>query len=162
MLSTRPQALIIAIVSSLLALGLMMRVESPSVSTPNPNWDTQASKIQTNDYIIQEAKRYLGDPYGHGPGAWTCSEYTRAVYGGSVGVWMPSWHVKQLNYGWEPRRTKRGDLFFYDEAGYGEITHVAIYMGKGKIIHASKYFGDVHISYSRYMAYAFVEARRIR
>lgn len=117
--------------------------------------------VRPNDQIIAVAKTQLGAPYGHGVGAWTCSEYTQWVMNQATGTMISPTPEGQLYAGWQPRKTKRGDIILYNEGGDG-ISHAAIYMGHGKIIHASNYFMDVHVSYSRYLAYAYVTTRRVR
>ena len=159
------KALLAALAISIAVIGLVVVTTETSpaeIATSTTNTSYQASALKPNDTIIAVAKTKLGTPYGSGPGSLTCSEYTQLVYRRALGASIAGTPGGQLASGWQPRKTKRGDLLFYDEAGYGRMTHVAIYMGKGKIIHASNYFGDVHISYSRYMDYAYVTTRRIR
>jgi cell wall-associated NlpC family hydrolase len=115
-----------------------------------------------SDLIVEEAQSHLGEPYGYDQWGWECAEFTRAVYGESLGVWMPADPNDQLYYGWQPLKTKPGDLILYDETGQGYITHVAIYAGGGEIIHASDYFWSVVQSESDYMEYAYVATVRIR
>ena len=60
---------------------------------------------------------------------------------------------------------KKGDLVFFDTNGSnnGDVSHVGIYMGDGKFIHASSSKGEVVISdfNSSYYKGAFVNARRV-
>ena len=52
-----------------------------------------------------------------------------------------------------------GDLVFFDEHGDG-ISHVGIYSGNGKLIHASSYFGKVTESEMKYIK-GYVGATRL-
>jgi cell wall-associated NlpC family hydrolase len=55
-------------------------------------------------------------------------------------------------------REKPGDLVFFNEHGK-DISHVGIYAGNGKIIHASDYFRKVTESDMKYIK-GYVGARR--
>ncbi len=168
MRSLRPQAILSAIVISFLFLAISAiegvpssDPNSDSISTTEKAYTSSAGYAQPNDLIIAEAESHLGEPYGYGPGAWRCSEFTQAVIGDALGVWIAGSPAAQLDYGWQPQKTKRGDLLFYSEDGFS-ITHVAIYMGEGRMIHASTYYGVIATSETRWMEYAYVTARRIR
>lgn len=87
---------------------------------------------------VEFAHRQIGKPYrwgGSGPYAYDCSGLTRASWA-KGGKWLP--HSSRM----QARRTrrvswrnkKRGDLFFYGSP----VHHVAIYVGKGKIIEAPR------------------------
>ncbi|MDQ1912576.1 NlpC/P60 family protein [Paenibacillus sp. GD4] len=121
---------------------------------------------------IQTARSYMGTPYEYGsdrrePSTFDCSDFTRWVLLSSLGMDLP-WDARsQAAYvkAFAPktytslRRARRGDLLFFtsyrgeDPASYKglkpsekPITHMAIYMGNGKIIHsASKKSGGVRI-----------------
>ena len=105
--------------------------------------------------MIDTAYKYKGDPYIVGrsgkPGKGVdCSGIVmQACYGAGVDLWPsnPSRH-RLPKYEYESRyiarmktlktvswkRAKRGDLIFYSKRGI--VIHVAIYLGKGRIIHS--------------------------
>jgi hypothetical protein len=103
------------------------------------------------DEVVQRARNHIGTPYVHSPPgsceahrSEDCSCLTSLVYG----KWleMADHPVEQWEYGREVERSelRPGDLVFFKEAGSGNpITHVAIYSGRGNIIHASSYWGRV-------------------
>lgn len=99
--------------------------------------------------IMSAARKYAGTTYHQK--SWNCSDYTRQVFGESVGVWLIDWDDKQLAYGYHPSHRRRADLVFFDENGAndwdGEVTHVALYSGKVNGIpyvwHNSSYYGKV-------------------
>lgn len=82
------------------------------------------------------ARAQLGKPYvwgATGPGSFDCSGLTQAAWR-SAGVSLPRTTYEQIDAG---RRVSAsalepGDLVFY----YSGITHVALYVGGGRIIHA--------------------------
>jgi peptidoglycan DL-endopeptidase CwlO len=68
-----------------------------------------------------------------GPNAYDCSGLTQAVYS-TVGVSLPRTTFEQVNVGSRVSLSdlRPGDLVFY----YSGISHVGIYIGDEKIIHA--------------------------
>jgi cell wall-associated NlpC family hydrolase len=101
--------------------------------------------------IVERARSQIGTPYIHSPPgpceahrSEDCSCLTRTVFG----KWLDLADdpVQQWSYGEEVAKSdlRPGDLVFFKEAGPSNpITHVAIYSGRGNIIHASSYWGEV-------------------
>jgi cell wall-associated NlpC family hydrolase len=87
---------------------------------------------------VQYALAQLGDPYvwgADGPSSFDCSGLTMAAWA-RAGVSLS--HSSKAQYS-EGRRVsksdlKPGDLVFY----YSPISHVAMYIGGGRIVHASR------------------------
>jgi cell wall-associated NlpC family hydrolase len=95
---------------------------------------------------VRFAYGQLGKPYrwgAAGPNSFDCSGLTMASWK-AAGVGLP--HSAALQWAQVthvPRDQLRpGDLVFY----YGNIHHVAIYIGEGKVIHAPTYGEDVTIA----------------
>jgi len=87
--------------------------------------------------VISYAMDYLGVPYvwgGSSPRGFDCSGLVQYVYA-KVGISLP--HSSRMQYDCgtpvSQGQLKPGDLVFY----YNPIQHVAIYMGDGRIIHAT-------------------------
>ena len=105
------------------------------------------------------AKRQVGDSYGYGatgPNRWDCSGLTQGAYK-AAGVKLPHSSRGQMKYGRKVAKAglKPGDLVFF----YSPVSHVAIYAGNGKVIHASRPGKPVAYIKMAYMPYA--GARRI-
>lgn len=86
---------------------------------------------------IRYALAQIGDAYvwgAAGPNAFDCSGLTMAAWG-QAGVSLP--HSSRAQTGSGPRVSRDnlqpGDLVFY----YSPVSHVAIYLGGGKIVHAA-------------------------
>jgi len=99
------------------------------------------------------AKRQLGDRYRYGatgPNAWDCSGLTRGAYR-AAGVKLPHSARQQFRKGKKVSKSnlKKGDLVFF----YSGISHVGIYAGNGKIIHASRPGKPVGYIKMKYMPY---------
>jgi cell wall-associated NlpC family hydrolase len=101
--------------------------------------------------VIERARTHLGTPYLHSPPmpctayqSEDCSCFTSLVF--SEWVTMPDNPVGQWYMGdfVEKSDLRPGDLVFFKEAGMNRpITHVAIYAGRGYILHASTHWGQV-------------------
>ena len=90
----------------------------------------------TGTDVVSYAKKFVGNPYCYGGTSLTkgtdCSGFTQSVYR-HFGYKIPRTSYTQRKAGIKVsslKKAKAGDLICY----YG---HVAIYMGKNKIIHAS-------------------------
>lgn len=141
-------------------------VNQSSGSTGNDS-TTSSEKA---DKVINFAKTLLGKDYSwgaEGPNSFDCSGYTYYVFKQSVGVTLPRVSRDQSKFGALISRSnvQKGDLVFFDTDGSnnGYVSHVGIYMGDGKFIHASSSKDEVVISdfNSSYYKGAFVNARRV-
>ncbi|MDQ3734997.1 MAG: C40 family peptidase [Actinomycetota bacterium] len=88
---------------------------------------------------VETAYAQLGDSYSwgaDGPDAFDCSGLTMYSYA-AAGVSLPHSSRSQSTMGVPVSRSELqpGDLIFY----YSPVSHVAIYVGDGQIIHASTY-----------------------
>lgn len=90
--------------------------------------------------LIAVALRYKGVPYVYGaesPEAFDCSGFVRYVYREAFGLTLPRSARDYPGIGtpidW--REAKPGDVFIYDTVG-GRPSHVSLFMGDGKVIHA--------------------------
>lgn len=82
------------------------------------------------------ARAQIGKPYvwgATGPGSFDCSGLTQAAWS-AAGVSLPRTTYEQIKAGHRvaTSQLQPGDLVFY----YGGITHVGLYVGGGRIIHA--------------------------
>lgn len=117
--------------------------------------------------LVSLGKDYIGTPYlyGSAPGetdTFDCSSYTQYVFG-LLGVWLPRTSSSQAAVGDKVDKAylSVGDLVFFRTGG-GGISHVGIYAGSGKMLHASSSKGvtlvDMNTSYWKK---AYVTARRV-
>jgi peptidoglycan DL-endopeptidase CwlO len=104
---------------------------------------------QTRINLVNEAKEHLGEAYVWGGTRLgkgvDCSGFTQALYR-SIGIYIPRTSGSQGSSGTSVSASelKPGDLVFY--GGSGGINHVAMYIGNGKIIHASNKRDGIKIS----------------
>ncbi|MBW5466766.1 DUF1175 family protein [Brevibacillus formosus] len=83
----------------------------------------------------------LNTPYvlgGTTPNGFDCSGFTSYVFE-QLGVTLPRTSEDQFRGGQEVSldQAQPGDLLFYDSLGKGRVSHVAIYLGNGAIVHAN-------------------------
>ena len=100
-----------------------------------------------------------------GPNSFDCSGLIYYVYKNAAGITLPRTSSAQYSAGVAVSRSnlKAGDLIFSSTDGTGNITHVAIYVGDGQMIHAprtGKNVEKVSINNS-YWNKAYVGARRV-
>ena len=116
--------------------------------------------VATN--LVNYAKQFVGNPYKYGGtdlyNGIDCSGFTMKVYE-HFGYSLPHASKSQVNYGSYVSidSLMPGDLIFY---GYnGSVSHVAIYIGDGKIVHATTNTGGIKIG--NYKMMPIITARRI-
>ena len=136
--------------------------------------DSNSKVVRSNEggsgsAVAQAAYNYLGERYVWGsaqPGVgFDCSGLTSYLYNKVCGISLYRNSAAQSNNGYPVSKSnlKQGDLLFFSTNGSGSISHVGIYVGNGKMIHASTPSTGVIISDidSNYYSNTFVTARRI-
>ncbi len=112
--------------------------------------------------LCQFAKQFIGNPYVWGGTSLTkgadCSGFVMSVFR-QYGFSLPHSSRAQAQMGKKISlaEAKPGDLVFY--SGGGTINHVAIYIGGGKVVHASNPRTGIRISAATYRTVSTV--RRI-
>ncbi len=102
--------------------------------------------------LVNYALQFVGNPYVWGGTSLTkgadCSGFVLSIYA-KYGYGLPHSSRAQAGYGRSisASEAKPGDLFFY---GGGGISHVAIYIGNGQIVHASNRRTGIKISNAFY------------
>jgi cell wall-associated NlpC family hydrolase len=113
--------------------------------------------------LTRSALRFLGVPYvfgGTSTAGFDCSGFVQHVFA-MLGINLPRTADAQYDAGRPVVGGPRaGDLVFFDT--YGGVSHVGIYLGHGKFVHASSSHGvEVsHLSES-YWASRYVGAKRL-
>ena len=98
-------------------------------------------RIDLRSEIVGTAKRFVGTPYRWGGTSpeegFDCSGLTMVVYQLN-GLKLPRSSRQQYGAGIPIRRNElmQGDLVFFATSGGKRISHVGIYVGKGRFIHA--------------------------
>lgn len=120
---------------------------------------------QGESAVVDSARKYLGTPYvwgGTSPSGFDCSGFTQYVLAQN-GKSIPRTSQEQFASGQavDKSNLQAGDLVFYNWSGGTEATHVGIYEGNGKMIHAP-HSGDVvkEVDFNSYGQNAYLGARR--
>ncbi len=119
--------------------------------------------------LVVSAMNFLGVPYKRGgntaDNGFDCSGFTRHIYENSLGLLLPRKVDEQAKAsGLAPVKRDElqpGDLVFFNTLKR-TFSHVGIYVGEGKFIHAPKPGGEVRVESMgvRYWAKRFTGARR--
>lgn len=90
---------------------------------------------------ISYGERFLGVPYvwgGTTPSGFDCSGFTSYVYRNALGKSLPRTSAAQYSASKKISKSnlQAGDLVFFNTSG-GGVSHVAIYAGNDKLLHAA-------------------------
>jgi NlpC/P60 family len=142
--------------------GLMSRLTG-QLQQARENMGEKASQLVIN------AMGFLGVPYKYGgngieSGGFDCSGFVRAVYEQSIGKVLPRRASDQAAATQTIDRSelKPGDLVFFNTMKRA-FSHVGIYVGEGKFIHAPRAGSSVRVEDMRhaYWQTRFNGARRV-
>ena len=120
-------------------LAALAAAEESSYQASSKAYASSAGKISGRAGIaVRYALAQIGDRYvfgGAGTTIWDCSGLTMRAYQ-SAGVSLPHYSAAQSRYGKRVSYSsaRPGDLLFYGQP----ISHVAIYLGGGKMVHAPR------------------------
>ena len=139
------------------------RLIRESISKPTVRTGDDASDL------IMNAMGLLGVAYHFGGNSPTkgldCSGFMQYIFRQSMGITLPRNSRQMATVGEAVSRSNMqpGDLVFFNPQG-GGISHVGMYIGNGKMIHAPRTGKNIEITSIEqgYWARAFVTARRVK
>jgi lipoprotein Spr len=114
--------------------------------------NNSSSKDNSGDggsLLVNEAMTWLGTPYRYGGQDYTgtdCSGLTMKVYQKALGISIPRTTVEQQKFclAIQKNSLSVGDLVFFSTGrDKSRVSHVGIYIGDGKFIHASSTKGVI-------------------
>lgn len=136
-------------------------------STPDmPGPTTVRASNDTAARAIAYAKEMLGRPYRNGgdsPEGFDCSGLVKYSYGrAGIAMARDTQSQRRTSMLISMRGWREGDLLFFDQDGK-KTSHVGMYLGKGRFIHAPSSGGKVRIDSvdAEFWKKHFVEARRV-
>ena len=151
--------LVLALAALAVMAGCSSTPDFPERTTVRASNDTAAKAI---DY----AKEMLGKPYkyaGDTPEGFDCSGLVKYSYG-RAGIAMPrdTQSQRRMSMLVSVHGMREGDLLFFDQEGK-KTSHVGLYLGKGRFIHAPSSGGKVRTDSvnAEFWKKHFVEARRV-
>lgn len=136
--------------------------ESKLASEPKSGWQSTAQEIMMNALNLTGIKyRYGGTSPETG---FDCSGFVRYVFGEAASIALPhnARAISQIGKIISTEELQPGDLVFFNTMK-SAFSHVGIYMGNNRFIHAPSSGGGVHIvdMDSAYWSKRFDGARRI-
>ena len=116
------------------------RIEARNQTVNNQVDYSVAYGIESNSEVANFAMQFVGNPYVSGGTSLTngadCSGFVMAVYA-NFGVSLPRTTTGQAQSGYpvDINNIQAGDIISYGYNGY--VSHSALYVGNGMIVHAS-------------------------
>lgn len=92
--------------------------------------------------LVAEARKWIGTPYaygGHSRRGTDCSGFVMEIFGKVYDLKLPRSSAMQQQYS-RPLKRKElqpGDLIFFATGRNGRVSHVGLYIGDNRMIHAS-------------------------
>lgn len=119
--------------------------------TGSGSGDTDSGYATKAAKVINFAEAQIGKPYvwgATGPDSYDCSGLTQDAWK-AAGISLPrtTWDQVEVGTTVKTADAKPGDLVFF----YDDISHVGIYIGDGKMIHAPKPGANVRVESIYYM-----------
>ena len=120
------------------------------------------TNIELAQQIVEYAKQFVGNPYVYGGSSLTngadCSGFTMSVFA-NFGISLPRSSSDQAYVGKyvSLENIQIGDLVLHGYNGY--VSHVAIYIGNGQVVHALN--SDVGIVITNYDIMPIITVRRV-
>ena len=116
----------------------------------------EEARLTKRQGIVDFALQFVGNPYVYGGTSLTngadCSGFVMSVFA-EFGYELPHVAAAQCAASEKKSDIEAGDLVFYGDGG---IDHVALYIGDGKIVHASTAATGIKVSDYDYRAPAVV------
>lgn len=114
-------------------------VPRATIDLPPPQPSSQPALDPARKRVVETAQNQIGRPYkygGNGPRSFDCSGLVRFSYA-RAGISVPRTAVQQYRGAQRisSRYLQPGDLVFFDIGG-PKISHVGIYVGGGRFVHA--------------------------
>jgi cell wall-associated NlpC family hydrolase len=140
-------ALVVTCAISAQAQAPVVRMGAAVQRRPFALWSESAHKLR--DSLVAVARAQIGARYvlgGTTPKGFDCSGLVRYVMG-ALKVELPRTAAQQARIGDEvstdPARLRPGDLLTFGFKGTRGVSHIGIYVGQGRYIHASSGAGRV-------------------
>ena len=131
-----------------------------------PGQSDASAAFSTNNVnkIVNTGKKYIGTPYKWGgttPKGFDCSGFVNYTIKKATGKTVPRTSTALYKKGTKISKSKlkKGDLLFFNTSGRG-VSHVAIYMGNNKMIHAVSKGVKVDTLSNSYWNKRYVGAKR--
>jgi cell wall-associated NlpC family hydrolase len=141
-------ALVIVCAGSARAQDKQEKPEAIDAAKPFAAWSASVHSVR--DSLVAVARAQIGTKYVHGgqspEGGFDCSGLVRYVMA-AMKVSLPRTARQQATSGFaivrDTTRLRPGDLLTFGKGKRGGVSHIGIYIGGGKYVHASSVAGRV-------------------
>lgn len=139
----------------------------PSPTVTDPGEDAPSGEGGLGTTLVATARRFIGSNYvsgGSSPGGFDCSGFVSYVHRRhGISVSRSSRALFKQGSPVSRDDLQPGDVLFFERTYRSGISHVGLYLGNGKFIHAANHRGGVKITEvdSDYYASRYVGARRM-
>lgn len=130
--------------ASTIGFGALMVTGVDAASASSSNTTAESVAVSKGTQVVNYGKTFMGTPYKFGASTSTtkvfdCSSFMKHIFK-KYGVTLPRTSAAQAKVGKAVSKSnlKAGDLVFFSSgsrANGKNVTHVAVYMGNGKILH---------------------------
>ncbi|WP_431088467.1 C40 family peptidase [Paenibacillus sp. 8b26] len=159
------------IIKKAIIVGVAATIGFGTFALEGTNTAQAATATSVGQKIINYGENYMGTPYKFGASTSTtrnfdCSSFMKHIFQ-KYGVDLPRTSVAQSKVGHAVSKSnlKKGDLVFFSSGSRAtgrNITHVAVYVGGGKILHT---YGGPGVTYSDLNSgnwkRTYIKARRV-
>lgn len=129
------------------------RPPAPAASTPAREWPlVRPGDPAAANAVLMRAISLVGTPYRYGgntpEGGFDCSGLVNYVFRDMLDLQLPRSSRELAAYQGpriEPQRLAAADLVFFGSGG--QVTHVGIYVGEGRFVHAPSTGGTVRLDH---------------
>lgn len=143
--------------------------QAPAAAAPAPAPQQSSAPADEAGDLIMNAMSLIGVSYRFGGNSPTqgldCSGFMQYIFRRSMGITLPRTSAEMARVGQQVDRAnlKPGDMVFFRTAGGGRISHVGMYIGNDRFIHAPRTGKDIEITSlsSRYWSSKYATARRV-
>lgn len=128
------------LVALVVCAGLGACASGPSEKPGGP-WPSRQTTRSERAEVVKAALQEVGTPYRYGgdsPGGFDCSGLVEYAFS-RAGVALPRTTASQRRHGRRIAfsKARAGDLLFYHFPSGGSDLHVGLYLGHGRMVHAS-------------------------
>ncbi len=146
---------------------------SPARSTPRQAVQAQPVRVGGSgsaDELIGSAMGLLGVAYRYGGTSastgFDCSGFMQHIFRRSMGMNLPRTSAEQAQMGTHVNRgeLQPGDMVFFRTMGRGRISHVGLYIGNDRFIHAPRTGKNIEITSlsHKYWGAKYAFGRRVK
>lgn len=131
---------------------------------------THSQAPDNTDDLIRSAMGLLGVAYRYGGTSastgFDCSGFMQHIFRRSMGLNLPRTSAEQAKMGYHVSRSElqAGDMVFFRTMGGGRISHVGLYIGNDRFIHAPRTGKNIEITSlsHKYWGAKYAFGRRVK